>query len=779
MMAQVAPQAAFAEPIQTGPCTVTSAADDGAGTLRGHLLSYACSSIDFDLAAMGSNTITLTSGEVVVGNDLTIDGPGGGMLTIVGGNNQRVLSVAAGSTVAINDLTLTGGNADYSNEGAGIRSEAALLTLDNVALVGNVHADFGGGAANAGSGDLIVRNSVVSTNTAANGAGLANTGTGNLVVIQSAITNNAVFAYTDPQQVTAMGGYYGMGGGIYNAENADTSVINSTISGNSAEFGGGIASAEYQGTSAVEVYLSTITNNTATETGGGIFAAYNDDPGLMRLQGNILFGNTTLDRPPDEVTAFVPYNPGPNISGEFISGGYNVVKTGTEGFDGPGDVQTDDAKLLPLQVRTPGATLVHPLLPGSPALNTIPGVDCIAALQGGGLGLQVADQRGLARPQGVGCDSGAYEAIAGSPLVTSLLPNAVPVGTGDTAIVIDGSGFAPDGFSVVTFNGVEYPATYIDATRLAITVPAAALATAGSFPVTVTNLTPGSGSSTLPFVVIPNVAPGFVLTLTTEGGAVTASPQAGPLSGKYLPGTVVTLTPQESASAELVGWTVDGQFQGWANPLTLTMDTDHTVKAIFRAPAIFGDVPSNAFGSVAIGELTTRGIINGYEDGTFGPTNFVKRAEIAAMVARAMGSDPASGPGVGPNTWATENRNNPFTDQGSVDDELWRAVAALAARDVARGYDDGSFDPAGFVNHAQAISLITRAMVAQGYWQEQPDNATYYTATFVHYAGALPQSQPTDRYDGPNGWDQPATRAWVAEALWDALTNYHPVDRVP
>ena len=275
---------------------------------------------------------------------------------------------------------------------------------------------------------------------------------------------------------------------------------------------------------------------------------------------------------------------------------------------------------------------------------------------------------------------------------------------------------------------------------------------------TVTNVAPGSGSAyATPSPSHPPAATGFTLTQTVEGsGTTTVAPAPNVAGVRYSAGTVVTITPQNTATSHLVGWRVDGVFQGWSATLDLTMNGDHTVQAIFRTPETFSDVPAGSFGSNAIAELTTRGIIKGYEDGSFGPSNFVLRAQIAALVGRAMGSDPASGPGVGPATWATEDHGNTFTDRNGVDEELWRTIGSLAFHDVARGYGDGTYDPTGTVSHAQAISLITRAMVAKGYWVQQPDDASIYTAipagsghradvaTFVHYAGALPlTTRPT------------------------------------
>ena len=47
-----------------------------------------------------------------------------------------------------------------------------------------------------------------------------------------------------------------------------------------------------------------------------------------------------------------------------------------------------------------GPTLTHALLSGSPAVDTANGAVCPAV-----------DQRGVARPQGAGCDVGAYELV--------------------------------------------------------------------------------------------------------------------------------------------------------------------------------------------------------------------------------------------------------------------------------------------------------------------------------------------------------------------------------
>jgi spore coat protein A len=259
----------------------------------------------------------------------------------------------------------------------------------------------------------------------------------------------------------------------------------------------------------------------------------------------------------------------------------------------------------------------------------------------------------------------------------------------------------------------------------------------------------------------------------SAGGGVTASP-----GGPTMPsGTVVTLAPTPNSGNLFLGWLIDDLQRGWANPLTLTLYQDHTVRALFVARPSFPDVtPATTGAYEAIGQLAAREIIRGYEDGSFGPTDSTLRAQMAALIVRAMG-------------WDAEDWGTPFTDRGPTDDALWRNVGTAAHYGVARGYGDGTYRPTDDVLNVQTIAFIARAMAAKGYWVEQPDNAAIYPnvpsssghredlATFVHYAGAVRgTAAPTDGFDG---WAQAASRAWFSFSLWQALDSFFGADRVP
>jgi hypothetical protein len=193
---------------------------------------------------------------------------------------------------------------------------------------------------------------------------------------------------------------------------------------------------------------------------------------------------------------------------------------------------------------------------------------------------------------------------------------------------------------------------------------------------------------------------------------------------------------------------------------------------------------------VAIEALAARGVIKGCDQTTspprFCPTEPTLRAQMAALIVRAMG-------------WSGETPDNPFSDKCSpanpancVDDELWNAVGVLAAKGVATGYTDQAtcaptptscYAPTDDVLYAQVISFITRGMVAKGYWTAATaDDPTVYPnippgsghrldlVIYTANVGPVPgTSSKTQSFDA---WNQPATRAWFGQALWQALQGH-------
>jgi hypothetical protein len=91
------------------------------------------------------------------------------------------------------------------------------------------------------------------------------------------------------------------------------------------------------------------------------------------------------------------------------------------------------------------------------------------------------------------------------PTVTSLSPSTALIGAAPQTVTITGTNFIAS--STVTYNGSAATATYVSATQLTIPLTAANQAAAGTFPVVVTNPTPGGGSSTAVNFAVNNPPP--------------------------------------------------------------------------------------------------------------------------------------------------------------------------------------------------------------------------------------------------------------------------------
>ncbi len=96
----------------------------------------------------------------------------------------------------------------------------------------------------------------------------------------------------------------------------------------------------------------------------------------------------------------------------------------------------------------------------------------------------------------LGCGYSAPKAPAPQPgvmpAVAQLVPNTANSGDPQFVLTVNGSNFAND--AVINWNGAAQTTTRMTGGQLTTTIPASAIATPGSVPVSVTNPgTPGSG----------------------------------------------------------------------------------------------------------------------------------------------------------------------------------------------------------------------------------------------------------------------------------------------
>lgn len=200
---------------------VTNASDAGAGSLR-DIIDGAVAGTEITFApGLAGQTITLTTGELLIDKNLEIDAsgliPG---LTISGGNASRVFQIPPGATLALNSLTIADGREDGAGGGCFSIGSGGMLSLFNSTVTG-CSAVFGGAVYNVGTLDLV--NSTISGNQQGSFGAILNASAAIATVVHSTVSDNH-----SPNEPSVAGG------GI---SNIGTVIIeNSIVAGNTAGY---------------------------------------------------------------------------------------------------------------------------------------------------------------------------------------------------------------------------------------------------------------------------------------------------------------------------------------------------------------------------------------------------------------------------------------------------------------------------------------------------------------------------------------------------------------
>ncbi len=280
-----------------------------------------------------------------------------------------------------------------------------LEIADGTANADESYGEFGGDIRNT-TGDLLLGEDWITEGTATDGGGISNDG-GTLVIERSLVSgNHAIGDVGDSGGIQNYGTAANCDGSCLPGQKAVLAIEDSTVADNEAADGGGIFSWSEDGVkdeNGVSIINSTIAYNKTTEACPEACEP-SKGAGLLATDGTI-----------DVVGSIVAYNSG-TVDGEYTlsncsfenatidSLGYNL-ENGTEcGFKSTGDLQNtqpDFGSGETLQNNGGNTDTLAPE-PTSPAVDAIPA---------GAPFCDGTDQRGIARPQGGGCDIGAVELV--------------------------------------------------------------------------------------------------------------------------------------------------------------------------------------------------------------------------------------------------------------------------------------------------------------------------------------------------------------------------------
>lgn len=370
--------------------------------------------------------VTLAAALPEIGSTVAIEGNN----HVISGNNNAsvgsVLRVTEAGMLTLIDTTITGGKT--SDCGGGIKNYGFVI-LQGATITGNTSSTDGGGICNIASGlppdvrggALIISDSTVSGNTAAYGGGIYNYGYAIVHLEKSLLAGNTSSAigggmYTSGSVTLTESLVYdntsSVGAGIFNG-GGDLTLINVTISGNTATAsGGGISNSDGD----LTLKSTTISGNSAVYYGAGIMS---DGGWTVRnqidLRDSIISGNTgqggqeicvynllNTDVYADNFNLF-------GHSGETSEQAFESADMTCEGFTpgasdltatSDGTVPTALAALIKPLADNGGPTKTQALVVGSPAIDLDASCSNV---------LDMYDQRIHKRPEGAGCDAGAYE----------------------------------------------------------------------------------------------------------------------------------------------------------------------------------------------------------------------------------------------------------------------------------------------------------------------------------------------------------------------------------
>lgn len=309
------------------------------------------------------------------------------------------------STVAVTDGAILDNVTNFV--GGGVGAADSTVVLDGVAIEGNHAASSGGGVEIRGTGSMHLDGTRVAANTATVGGGgldASSSGVAEVTVSDSTFADNAVDG-------TSVGGGAVKARGRLTVEGS--TFVGNTATGSVAAWGGALQTVA--ATATVRIEGSTFVGNRAigpNANGGHTIASSSTSTTLVRSSVVNTAGGPGIELVAPSgsfvIAGVALESSGVACGAGLTSGGYNV----TSDASCPTAVGDLPSSVLGLGALADNGGPTHTVMPpvGSPVVDAIPpgtaGL-CDATVP--------ADQRGLARPVGAGCDAGAVERQPSDP----------------------------------------------------------------------------------------------------------------------------------------------------------------------------------------------------------------------------------------------------------------------------------------------------------------------------------------------------------------------------
>lgn len=693
----------------------------------------------------------------------------------------RLLDVASSGTLTLSALTVSNGLANNGAQGGGGIYSHGKLSVTGSTFTGNSSPATTGtsGGAIDSSGTLTVATSTFSGNSAQEGGAVFNQNAA--TINTSTFTNNTALIYG--------------GGALLNAAGSET-VTGDTFVGNTGPGGGAV-----DNDTTLNVNDSTFYNNTGGGNGGGAIENF----GTTTLTASTFSGNSspyganiynytgfTLSM---EMDIVANGHVGNNCGGQapIKDLGWNIDTGSSCGFGATGSMSNTQPNLDAL-ASNGGPTQTMALPSGSPALNVIP--PSTPGCSG------TTDQRGVSRPQGTGCDVGAYELTV---TTGDTQPPTVPTGltvTSDTASSVSLSWKASSDNVGVTGYTIYRNGTKVGTTGgpAAVTFTDVTVAPSTGYTYTV-DAFDGSGNHSAQSTPVSVTTPAPTGITEVQNGVVSTSSRAA--------STTIVLSNAVRAGDLLVGWfgqfdssgqvqvsdSVNGKWtrssasttfgsggdvalfyvQGSAaasSGLTITISASSptylqgavgeyngvaTTGAFDQAAAASGNstaVDSGPTGAVGSGELVVGGFITGGTPGAVTPGS----SQGKAFVIRAQN---ASG--------STTLEDILASSAGAQDERatLGTATDWHAGVAVFHGYGQGDTQPPSVPTNLKATS-VTATTVGLG-WTASTDNVGVTGYTVYRNGAAIGTTNSTPSYSDTAV--APSTTYSYTVAAFDAAGN--------